>query len=309
MKDIVFNIIYTPNTVKLLWKFTESILHHSDIRLRIISNSCTDEEILFLERAVSNNPRLDLYIFKTNKIVPHHDVLNEIYNLDKDKTFFCFMDSDIFFAGDVIKDFLKEIESKSALYSGEPILHTEGLKYDGVNRLQGRHFYAKNGRLVGASYCTMYRVKDLDVVMEKTGLLFNRMEWHELNEEIKNKLKEMNLKYERYDTAKLLNIFLEYYGYNHAYYESEYLFHIGGISDTTSSTENNFFFLKFLGKTTRKLLSVSSKRRKIANYFTELIQALIDERKLPKLVDVKNDLENERLQKTTNELIRLYQNK
>ena len=50
IENIVFNIIYTPKTVRLLWKFTESILNNTEIRLRIVSNFCTKKEIRFLKK-------------------------------------------------------------------------------------------------------------------------------------------------------------------------------------------------------------------------------------------------------------------
>lgn len=64
--------------------------------------------------------------------------------------------------------------------------------------------------------------------------------------------------------------------------------------------------LWLMRKTKGKLVRVSSKRRKVANYFTKVIVALIEKKELLKLVNVENKIQNERLLKATNELINLY---
>ena len=312
MKKIVFNIIYTPNTVKYLWRMTTSVLHHSNFNLRIISNNCEDSEIEFLIKKTENNPRLELYLYPENRVAMHHDILNHIYTFDKGHEFFCFMDSDIFLNGNAIENLFKKLNSKSALFSGEPILYTPNLSCDGVDRLQGRHFHARNGQLVGGSYFTIYRRKDLNTVMRKTGLMFDRLDWNDIDPNLKVKLKLLNLEYEKYDTAKLLNIFLAYYGFKTIYAESPDLYHIGGFSAEAPEKELNwlkkilFRLRKKIGRRKSKFSDVGNRRKKIATYYTTLLTALTKDKKVPPLIIMDNEVENKRIEEVTHKLIKIY---
>ena len=302
-----FNIIFTTNTVKYLWPFTRSILNHTRHDVRVISNYCTDEEIQFLKDVTHDNPRIELHVSEVKAVVPHHWILNEIYPFDTESEFFCIMDSDIFATGDFMTDFSKALESKSALFSCKPILESPLTPEKGINRLQGRHFHDRNGNLVGGSYFAIYRRAALDDIMNRTELKFDRIGWKNIPGKLRSQLKLKDMRYERYDTAKLLNIFLSHHGHEMVYIEHPMLHHIGGISWSKSKIEKDGKAFN-LRSPPGLLGDIVQRRRRIAKYFSDLIEAINLGNVHPHILDLENETENYKVKKMTEDLCKIYVN-
>lgn len=302
MSKLIFNCIYTHGTVNLLLPMASSLITHNDIKLRLISNGCSKDEILILRNIAANNENILFYNYQFEKIVPHHEVLNHIFELDNDK-YFCFLDSDIFCTSNFITSVIDDLNNTAALFSCKPI--SESPKEPELERLQGRHFHARKNRLVGGSYFAIYNRSNVKEIIKKTGLKFNRMEWVDIDHDIQSTLVDNALKYSRYDTAKLLNIFLHLNNYKLKYTEYDTVFHIGGLSWNTSINGNKKDLTFNVQNVSLK--KAIDKRYTIASYFTDLIEALTYNKELPQLNRIDNLEEQEKIKLTAQKIIDLYQ--
>jgi|GEM_PF-3879534 len=295
-----FNIIYTTDTVKYLLPFAKSVLQHNSVNIRLISNNCNQTEIEILKKEAHKTDRISFFKVETNTVLPHHQVLNQLYKLDEDE-YFAFMDSDIFCNGHFVTTFSNSLETNSAVFSCKPISISP--QTPEINKIQGRHFHDKNNKLIGGSYFAIYKRNDIDTVHKKLGFLFDRKNWIDLNPEMQSKLKQGDMVYEKYDTAKLLNFFLRENAFTLDYTEHQNLFHIGGLSWNKTFIQNKNIKPIFPDNNLGKVLK---KRNDIAEYFSEYIDSCLEGRIHPEIPQV-SEQENAKILKITAELNTLYQ--
>lgn len=290
---MLLNIIYTPGTVKYLWPMAKTFLNESEIKLRLVSNYCSEEENNFLHQLSKKFDKIVFYKIDTDRILPHCKVLNTIFILDNEE-WFSIADSDIFTTGPILQKIKKILQHNLAFFSCKPLLTSP--KSPEIDLIQGRHFHDRNNNLVGGSYFAIYRKKELKEFMRKNEVSFTRIQWPNIREDHQKLLLEKNLRYKQYDTSKLLNILLSLNDKSFHYEELPELNHIGGLSWSKSRVDNNPNF--DVNKINHpELIPIITKRRIVAKYFTDLIEALVDNSEVPdhnilKNLEVNNNIEN-----------------
>lgn len=199
--------------------------------------------------------RLSFYDIDSQKVLPHHDLLNRLLDMETSE-YFIFCDSDICANGPFLKDAFDELGEKDAFFSGFPLWHDESEKV--MPRkfmvLGGRFPETHNGIIVGFSYFAIYRKNVLQQFMKTHEISFDRYSWTTIPATLKPLLIRNQLKKSFYDTGKLLNALMYLEGYKLSYAKLNALKHLGGISGIT--TQKNKNKVKHLLFQKRKLISV-----------------------------------------------------
>ena len=232
---LTFHIIYLPDTVRYLYFFIESLLHHSDCDFCLVSNHCTAEEKQFLTQACQNDPRLTFRDLPTGTAPwPHGKALTHLYQ-QSDTEQFCFMDSDIFATGPFMQEFSPYMQGHACVSSCSSLWATPSDKTlaSYIKVMPGRFNYTEDGLLLGSSYFAIYQRKQVDAVRSLYNIDFRKSKWHDLDQSIQHKLEEMGLRKERYDTAKVINLALQAQKGTLYFKETTHLVHLGSISAVT----------------------------------------------------------------------------
>lgn len=283
MKDspkLLFNIIYTRDTVKQLHIFVFSLLKHSSFTFRLVANGCREEECQLLTSLCDQHDRLEFWRLPTEEVLLHGEVLKALYEKDKDRDHFCFMDSDILFlpqAGDEIEQGLLSCQ---CLFSGIPIWQerAEYIMGQGYRNLLGRYYLGTNGECLGTTYFAVYETESLRSLFEYTNITFDGYVWENIPEKEQQLLVQRQLNFESYDTARVLNILLLIQGVKTEVKPMSTMHHLGGISYNMMERQelnlslieagvlrffgmNGWLFLKFL-KGLRKIRSRPSIEKK-----------------------------------------------
>ena len=231
-EEITLNVVYVPNTVALLLPFLNTLLVHSSCQYRLVSNACTAEEEAILQEFAVNHDRVRFYSLEATHMLPHHKVLHRLLHVE-DGLYFAFLDSDMVADGPFLRQMLTAMEGKDAIFTGLPMWHevSEHTMPESFKIAGGRFYKTHNGRTLGLSYAAIYRRASLVPFMERTGLDFRRFEWIDVPIKYKTRLEAMGLRKQFYDTAKVINLFMEDDGYALVCAEVPNLIHFGGVSE------------------------------------------------------------------------------
>lgn len=241
-ESLIFNIIYIPGMTKYLKPFVSSLLNSTKCRYRLVSNGCVREEQRLLEAYCSENPRLEYFLLSSDNIVTHCKALTILQEME-DSDYFCFMDADIFSSGPFLEEFLPYLKQYSGVFSAYPIWCDA--KYQLIPNdwpdMGGRHIISSDGVCLGGSYFAMYDNRVLKGFIKSTGINFSRYSWQEIPAQYQEKLLELGLNKNTYDTAKVLNILLQDQGHSLLFIESESLFHLGAMTEFFSGKIDRLF--------------------------------------------------------------------
>jgi hypothetical protein len=293
--QLLFNIIFTPGTVSSLSPFIKSLLKYSDCRFRIISNGCPEAERRYLRILCSKEPRLEYLTFPTVSMKSHGLVLNYLQALDRNRPYFCFMDSDILAKGNFLDKIMPLMDNHAAFFSGTPIWlnNDQCVLPDSFDYLGGFFNKSENGLCLGSTYFAIYNGKMLNDLMQETGIGFEHYNFTLIPENIMNILKKMGMAKRFYDTAKILNLLLQHRGEKLIYHEIEDLVHIGGPSVLISKEQKEKVDLSWKRKYLIKLLG-EKLGNNLINKLTEL-EILKSEEELLQVKYKKYYINNESL--------------
>lgn len=230
-KELKFNIIYVGGTVELLLPLISTMLKFTTCHFRLVSNGCSKSEENRLINFAESDSRLSFYSFKTDKMLRHHDILNELLYVD-DSKYFAFIDSDMLADADFTQGLLEELDLGKAVTTGLPIWHE---KKDWVmpgkyNIMGGKYLRSHNDISLGVTYCAIYDRYATQAFMEESGIKFNIYYWNEIPSHYQQVLESLDMKKEFYDTAKVFNILWQQSGGTVCYKPAPGLIHLGGIS-------------------------------------------------------------------------------
>lgn len=225
--ELIFNIIFTPGTVRYLRLSVLSLLEFSPYRYRLVSNGLKREELLLLKNFCQTDPRLEFHAYPTPRVIPHGTLIT-LLELGNTSDFFCFMDSDIFASKTFdreLEEYLKDCDVFSSCnYIGR-------LPEERPKGFRGYCLQTPNGLPLATTFFSVYRRELLRKVIEETGISFEMYQFPELiPDRVISWLKEMNIEMGDYDTAKLMNILAHRFGLRFKYHSIEGLFHVGGVS-------------------------------------------------------------------------------
>jgi hypothetical protein len=231
MNELIINVIYVKGTVKLLLPFAQTFLDHTNVRYRLISNGCSEEEELILREFARSDERLLYFSMNSSSIQSHHSILIELLFKD-DSNYFAFIDSDIIVESDFVLSMLNKLEEADAVFSGLPLWHepTDHLIPRKHKVMGGLHTKTHNNVQLGVTYCAFYDRKKIQKFIKKSGLDFRIYLWKDVPSIYQKKLIDLDLKKDFYDTSKVLNIFWQESGARLSFDNGVGLVHIGGIS-------------------------------------------------------------------------------
>jgi hypothetical protein len=336
--QLCFNVIYLRGTVKKLTVFLDSLLQWSDCQFRLVANGCSSAEIDYLRQLCNVNNRLQLFVFPSRKVAIHSAVLNHLQLLDKDKKFFCFIDSDIF----AIDHFLDELsgltETYAGIFSGAPIwVKKKEYQFQPTFDVVGGYYhFMDNNICLGSTFFAVYKNEVLNEVIAETGVGFQGYLAKDIPNALIPALKELQVLKASYDTGKLLNILLQVRGQKILYKDNPGLIHIGGIHMNSHGKKqalsakrkliyaligehlgrNLFFFLRkhfsvgmphIKNKIEKKLQIEQVFRRDLLRKFmTELVDSLESATELPKMPFTKDFEIKNKLMATSKEIALVY---
>lgn len=256
---MTINIIYVRGTVSQVLPFVYSLLEHTDVLFRLVSNGCNDLEERELKDFANSNERLTFHSINSKTILLHHEVLHLLLKLEE-SPYFAFVDSDILAKEAFVDDLLKELKEKEAVFTGLPLWHEESemtLPRD-FKIAGGRFVKAHTGHLLGLSYAAIYRREPLVEFIKASGIDLRKYKWNEVPEHWQVVLKKKQLDKSIYDTGKLLNMVWQFEGAQMSFCDIDSLIHLGGIS----------------GKSRQKQIS-GSLRFKVSGILPHFVRSLI----------------------------------
>jgi hypothetical protein len=225
-RDLVFNVIFMPDTVPYLCLGVQSLLNHSPYRFRLVSNGLTGQELEQLKAYADTDERLGFYAYPTRLPVDHGTLLTLLFHQQSD-AYFCFLDSDIFATGPFDAWLENHLDSVDALSSCSALFWETLPPAVGFS---GRCTETPTGNPLLSSFFAVYR---REVVAEAfmAGITFEkRMSPLHMSPHEQALAKAEGWTGQMIDTAKLVNFELARRGYRLAHQECGSLVHIGGIS-------------------------------------------------------------------------------
>lgn len=230
-RSFVFNIVWTGSVFTYLRYFVASQIAQSDARFRFLGNGCPPEQLELMERFAERQPDRVVDVLSTSpKMVNHGAALDTVRELRDDGDYFSFIDPDILATGPFVGSFAEALGGGCAgVTSGRGVWRDDDTVPPGHPGVAGEHFYSQDGYLFGSPHFAMYRRAPLDATIERWGVTFVSA-GGDLSDAAKEQLRAAGHDYIIYDTAKLVNIFLQEDGNLLCHFEHPHLMHIGGVS-------------------------------------------------------------------------------
>lgn len=244
------NVIYVGGTVALLLPFLETLLRHTDWAFRLVLNGCANEEQAMLESVAADHAdRVELLVHSTSGVSSHGEVLDQLIHSET-SPYFCFVDSDIFAHEATDFSSLLPGPDESAICSCLPIWLDidETVLPDGFRVVAGEFLRSSRGDSLGCSFAAAYRTSELRAVFDTWDVSFRASRWGELTEPVREELTRQGLRRKSYDTAKVVNLLLQFRGAPITYRDLPSLVHIGALSGITVTSPG---YLRRLGRLAR----------------------------------------------------------
>jgi hypothetical protein len=228
--SLVFNIIYTPGTVRYLAFFVSSLLQWSTASFRLVSNGCDPGEQHYLRTLCKGTPRLEYWAIPTKGMLPHGLALNYLQTMTR-TPLFCFMDSDMFACGDFLGGLVPHLNEFGAVFSGAPLwlLGDDGILPHTFVGVWGEYFCSAGGRCLGSTYLALYDNDIVTELMQDTGIGFEGRDWDEVPSGIQQRLATLGFPNSHFDTGKVLALLFQDRE-RAVYLDAPTLCHIGGTS-------------------------------------------------------------------------------
>lgn len=248
------------------------------------------------------------------------------------------MDSDILATGDFMNEFTPYLGQYTGIFSGSPLwcLDEEQILLEIGSRIaSGWQNRTDTGLCLGSSYFAIYDNRILTQFIQSTGIDFRIYRWQEIPAQWQNHITELGLRELGYDTGKVLNILLLAQGERLCFRESSTLQHIGGISTYVTDESRSLhkrLFRKFnrsaklayrrakwkymnrimkLAETqiqkTQNIGLIARRWNSTGRYFTQVLQALFENRPLPATPGIGESEIEERIELAAANIATLYE--
>lgn len=250
LKPHYINIIFVKGSVVALQPFLYSLLDLTNLFFRVISNACNREEEQILIDLCNDSEKLIFLSMNSSKVIEHGIVLDHLFNLET-SDFFSFMDPDIFATGPISYSDILPLDNEVAISSCLPIWHSnlDICMPKTYQIMDGRFIKNSEGYSLGCTYFASYRYRELRELINTMGLSFNRYQQNEIPPKVFIILKKLGLDKSVYDTAKVINILLQYRGHKISHRQIDNLIHIGGYSAREQPSISDLFpLMKILVK-------------------------------------------------------------
>lgn len=298
--DLQIAVIFTPGTVKYLRLAFRSLLTHSKyIRFSAIGNGLSDAEWLQLCELRELAPaRVTTSEIPSFSVVPHGIALNFLADRNQG-AFFSFCDSDIFALGAFEETLETKLHLDSIFSSCSRIESIPGEVYRGA--FGGAASVTECGRPMAASFFCIYPSEALATVRACFGTGFEQVgRVSQMTEKAQSFIQTNSIKETKFDTGKLLSLFMNDCGMRIEHEEVPHLAHIGGISGelarpkptTRVRITDDDLCSTITESTVVREPRIRNERHKhakraLATYYSALLRALVDHDEHPEL-DVKD---------------------
>lgn len=227
----VFNVVWTGTVFDHLAPFVASQLAQGSARFRFIANACPAHSVRALERFAAAHPGrvVEVLEVSTDRMVRHGDALDEVLRTRDDGEWFAFIDPDIAAFGPYLPRFVEILADADAVTSGKEVWSDHNVRPAGNPGVSGEHFFDQDGYTFGSPHFAIYRRQPLLDTMDRWGVGFATA-GGDLSDAARARLAELGRSYWIYDTAKVVNIFLQADGCRLVHEEHPSLLHIGGVS-------------------------------------------------------------------------------
>ncbi len=315
--NLTFHIIYTPGTVKYLSLLVFSLLKWSDCSFRLVANGCTSGEVRLLQALCHNSNRLELLVLPSKTMIKHGEALSYLQSLNHSE-YFCFMDSDILSNGDFLHEFGLYLNRYAGIFSGDSVWckHEEQVLPESFPKMAGRYNRTSRGECLGSSYFAIYDNRVLTQVIRSTGANFRKYQWQELPNQYQTQLAKMNLKKEKYDTGKILNLLLLSTDAPLIFKNNPSLQHIGCMSSSFTLNNSDFWkpsrnlkelLARIPEEQSRQLMLLQKRKSLTSHYFNQFFQSLFEKQPLPTIPEIADPEIEERITSLTKSIMALYE--
>ena len=229
--DLLFHIIFIPHSVKYLQYGVLSLVKYSNYRYCLISNGLDDAEHAILEDLAASNDRISLKGVPGTKILPHGDIVNQLFK-ECTEDYFCLMDNDIFATAPFQKS-LEENFIDCDVFSSAYTLGADPT--DAGAGYMGSHLQTPGGMPLAVTHLCIYPRRKLATLIDETGVGFEHyfpmenMPNIALEENFPEDLSQVH----KLDTGILMNILAGMRGWRFRFSDLNELVHIGSIAGHT----------------------------------------------------------------------------
>jgi hypothetical protein len=327
---LTFHIVYVPGSVSYLLSFVESLLRWSEYSFCLVSNGCPENEQQLMRAYCQRNPRLEFLSLPTNRQLAHQEALNYLQARTSEDTF-CFMDSDIFACG----PFMDQIDALNCAYAGifagAPfwLRPEDQMMSASVNIACGEHNRTHTGLPLGSTFFAVYDNRLLTDFIHRTGIGFEIRDWPQLPSWLRTWCINQGMEGYWFDTGKVLNLGLQQQGYKISVLDSPNLCHLGNLSFIAKrrrydAQKSQHLFVGGLYYHARELcinlrhrinqdhvfrsarLPFLRRRQRYAPYFYDLLAALVNGKRPPRLPYEDDPTIRQRAQSATEQIADLY---
>jgi hypothetical protein len=275
-QGFVFNIVWTGSVFPYLKHFVVSQMRHSDARVRFVANGCPPDQVEMMREFASAHADRVVEVFVSSwSMDTHGSALDAVLAQRDDGEHFCFVDPDILAERPFLPEFVEALDGGcAAVTSGKGIWNDDPTVPPGHPGVPGECFYSQDGFLFGSPHFAMYRTAALRETMARWGVGFGSA-GNDLTPEAKAALAGAGHDYWIYDTAKVVNIFLQLDGGRLCHFEHPALLHVGGMSHYLSPPEAGGELLEADEEPDQRWPWPTS-RLEVARYTAGLLRSLCD---------------------------------
>jgi len=226
-----WNVIWTPNTVRRLEPFVDSLVDWSEhCRFRFVANGCPSDEVALLKKMVARSDRLELEVL-SGACRRHGDVLTDLQRRETGR-WFAMIDTDIYATSRYESHFVEALAGHDAVFSCSPIWGNQeySVMPRGFQCMSGVYGRLWDGRVSGMTYCGVYDNAKLNECLESFGVDLRSRSWSQLPHRVQDLFLEHGLPVWHFDTAKVANLLLGITGGRLTNIQPSMLTHLGGIS-------------------------------------------------------------------------------
>lgn len=230
-RSLVFNVVWTGSVFDYLRLFVASQLDRSDARFRFVANGCPADQIEAMTAFAAAHPdRVVEVLDVSEEMVAHGVALDRVRGQRDDGAHFCLIDPDIKANGPFVGELTGLLDASTvAVTSGKEVWSDDNLVPPGHRGVAGEHFIGQDGFVFGSPHLAIYRRDALDETCARWGIGMQSA-GPDLSPQARTTLEERGHDFVIWDTAKLVNVFLQVDGHAVAHRDLDDLVHIGGLS-------------------------------------------------------------------------------
>jgi hypothetical protein len=247
---ITFNVVFTPGSLARMLPFAFSLLQGTGVRIRVVGNGCSTEEIDLLREAADVDGRISHYVLPSAHPVEHGLALNHLF-VAFPEPYFAIADSDVVASGDFMASLWPLAPGQAAVFAAPPVWVADDEAVTPPNWwfLGGRHRVLSDGTPSGATYVAIYERAAIEPLWRDAPRGFALHYRYVLPRRVRASLSARGWDYRLLDTCRLVNLQLLLEGFTIENRSVPELHHVGGFS--TREFEGSRMMLRNLLRTVR----------------------------------------------------------